>query len=178
MPKNRDPHKSKSGRYSPWFRMYVEILDDIKVHRLSGNHFKAWVRCLALAKLNGGVLPGIEEIAYRLRMSHEDASAYVDELILGGFLDVRPDGCIEPHNWTGRQFVWDGPDPTVRDRVRRHRARASRSCNGRRNGPVTVDVTELPSESVSVSAVECFNLSIHEEGNSTLEGSDTREVLP
>jgi len=173
MPKNRDPHKSKSGRYSPWFRMYVEILDDIKVHRLSGNHFKTWVRCLALAKLNGGVLPSIEEIAYRLRMSHEDANAYVDELILDGFLDVRPDGRIEPHNWTGRQFVWDGQDPTTRHRSKRYRERASRSRHGR----VTDEVTEVPSESVSVSAVEYSNLSIQGEGNSTVEGSDTREVL-
>jgi hypothetical protein len=136
-------------RYSRWFRMYSEIIDDSKVQRLCPSLFKAWVNILALASQNEGKVPHSEEIAFRLRMSINDTSAAIDELIHTGLIDILPDGSFTPHNWGKRQFKWDGTDRTAADRMRRMRERKKRSRYGR----VTGGVTEIPSESVSVSTV-------------------------
>lgn len=107
---------------NPWFRFYSEALDDPKVQRLHPPLFKAWVGLLCLASEQGGHLPTVDDIAFRLRMSAHDAQQVLDELILAGLVDIGPDGRCTPHNWECRQFVSDQPGSST-DRVRRFRAR-------------------------------------------------------
>ena len=56
-----------------WLRFYVNTLDNLKVQGLPGSIFKAWVTCLCLARINDGVLPSLDVIAFRLHCSTRQA---------------------------------------------------------------------------------------------------------
>ena len=56
-----------------WLRFYVNTLDNLKVQGLPGSIFKAWVNCLCLARINDGVLPSLDVIAFRLHCSTRQA---------------------------------------------------------------------------------------------------------
>jgi hypothetical protein len=109
-----------------WFRFYIEVLDDPKVQKLPPHLFKAWVNVLCIAGSNDGVLPGIDDIAFRLRSSVHDAQTQIDELIGLGLIDIRRDKKLEPHNWMKRQFVSDSSTERVRKFRQNHR---KQPCN-------------------------------------------------
>ena len=112
---------------SRWFRIYDDVLDDPKVQRLSGDLFKTWMNLLCLASKQGGILPPVDDIAFRLRISARDAQQRIEDLILAGLVDIRPDGKQEPHNWSSRQM----PSDSSLARVRKHREK-------QRNADVTL----------------------------------------
>ena len=70
------------------------MLDDPKVQRLSPTLFRAWVNLLCLASASDGKLPSIDDIAFKLRVSVQDAQQHIDELILAGLLDPTTDGLV------------------------------------------------------------------------------------
>lgn len=118
----------------PWFRFYTEALDDPKVQRLAPHLFKAWVNLLCLAGQNNGQLPSIDDIAFRLRLSAQDAEQQISDLILAGLIDITETGRA-PHNWSRRQFLSDRST----DRVKKHREKkAETACN------VSETATETP----------------------------------
>jgi hypothetical protein len=140
---------------SRWFRLYDEMLDDPKVQLLTPELFKAWVNILALASRGRGTLPQVEKIAFALRMSIHDAKMKLDELILLGLIDIRPDGSLTPHNWDKRQ--WASDDSL--ERVRRHRDKKRETFPGNEinrdsNGPgnAGMDVTCNAAVTVTVTA--------------------------
>ena len=98
----------------PWLRLHVEVLDDLKVQRLPPHLFKAWVNLLCLARQFNGVLPSVEDISFRLRLSHHDAGMQIDDLILAGLIDIKPNGQRTPHNWGARQCLSDSSTERVR----------------------------------------------------------------
>jgi hypothetical protein len=105
-----------------WLRLYHEVLDDPKVQRLDPVVFKAWVNLLCLASRSQprGVLPGIEDIAFALRMGTDETNAAVELLVARGLIDRTKSG-LAMHNWEARQFKSDN----VSERVRRHRQATS-----------------------------------------------------
>lgn len=96
-----------------WFRYYEDALDDPKVQRLPGELFKAWVNLLSLASRHNGVLPPLSDISFALRKSERDSEKTVAALVAAKLLDKTAAG-IEPHNWTGRQYVSDSPNERVK----------------------------------------------------------------
>lgn len=108
-----------------WFRFYHEALDDPKVQRLTPTLFKAWVNLLCLAARKGGKLPSVDDIAFSLRVSVNDAQQQVDELILAGLLDIGPKGDVTPHNWQGRQYKSD----SSAERTRKYRERLKKKAS-------------------------------------------------
>jgi hypothetical protein len=130
-----------SGSGNRWFRFYAEVVNDAKVQRLSPTLFKTWVNLLCLASSQPrGRLPTIDDIAFQLRLSVQDAGQQLDELILAGLIDIGPDGVRQPHNWETRQFVSD----TSTERVRKHRASKGKNT---RNVSRNVSVTPPDSDS-------------------------------
>lgn len=118
-----------------WFRFYDEALDDPKVQRLPPHLFKAWVNLLCLASKADGKLPGNDDIAFRLRVSVQDAAQQIDELILAGLIDIGPDGVCVMHNWHERQYQSD----SSAERTRKYREkRKKKECDV--TGDVTVTV--------------------------------------
>lgn len=126
-----------------WLRFYVSTLDNAKVQGLPGGLFKAWVNCLCLARINDGVLPTADVIAFRLRCSTRQAEQWRDDLATRRLLDVMPDGTYRPHDWDCHQYVSDGST----QRVRKHREKQRLGVSGNVSG----NVTETPSESESES---------------------------
>jgi hypothetical protein len=119
---------------SRWFRLYSEAMDDPKVQRLSPTLFKTWVNILCLAASKDGRLPSIDDVAFRLRISSQDAEQQISDLILAGLIDLDAQKSMSPHNWKTRQYVSD--DSKLR--VRKYRAKKKKQeCNGN----VTVTVT-------------------------------------
>lgn len=121
-----------------WFRFYSGALDDPKVQRLPPELFKGWVNLLCLANEGSprGTLPSIEDIAFRLRISEEEAVALITALRSRGLIDEAA-GTFHPHNWDGRQRRSDN----VTERVQKHREK--RTSPEGRNVPrnVTGNVT-------------------------------------
>lgn len=115
-----------------WLRLYTGIVDDMKVDQLPDRDFKGWIKILCLAKEGDGRLPSVEEIAYRLRISQDEAKALTEVLVRRGLLD-EVDNALMPHNWNGRQFQSD----VSTERVKRFR-------NGQRN--VSETANETPPE--------------------------------
>lgn len=89
-----------------WLRLYTSILDDPKVQRLPAEQFRGWINLLCLAKENDGLLPSIEDTAFRLRISEAEAHSLVEALAKRGLLDADGE-TLKPHNWDGRQFLSD-----------------------------------------------------------------------
>jgi hypothetical protein len=114
-----------------WFRFYNEAVDDPKVQRLPLILFRAWVNCLCLASKNGGILPNLDEISYKLRVTRVRAEWVVEELKTANLIDLLPCGDLQMHNWKGRQFKSDGS----KERTQRYRER-------HRDVTETVDVTD------------------------------------
>ncbi len=103
-----------------WFRFYDDALDDPKVQQLSPVLFKHWVNILCLASKNDprGLLPPVNDISFRLRLSVPRTQAVLRNLVDAGLLDEVADA-LSPHNWNGRQAASDD----VRKRVQLHRER-------------------------------------------------------
>ncbi len=116
---------------SRWFRFYDEVLDDPKAQRLEPVLFKTWVNLLCLTSKGNGVLPGVPDIAFALRLSEEVAKGAIDTLVTMELLDRSRNGLV-PHNWNGRQYKND----VSTERVKRFRKRRE-------------TVSETPSESES-----------------------------
>jgi len=120
----------------PWFRFYVDVLNNFKVQRLSGQAFKNWVNCLCLAAKGGGILPPLPEIAFALRMSESQAKAAIEELQAAGLLDQTEAGLM-PHNWSEHQYQSDTSTP----RTKKHR---ERKRSGNVSGNVSGTFRERP----------------------------------
>lgn len=132
-----------------WLRLYTGILDDPKVQRLPAEYFKGWINLLCLAKENDGLLPSIEDTAFRLRTTEAEAQSLVEELAKRGLLDDTDDG-ITPHNWDGRQFKSDAGDGNAAERMRRYRLNhPDASIYAHRTDTVTETVTPSVSDTVT-----------------------------
>lgn len=127
----------------PWLRLYVDILDNPKAQRLRGDTFKGWINLLALTKRNGGVLPGVGDIAFALRTTEAKATRLIDELIVAGLVDETEESGAQPHDWDELQFESDSST----ERVRKHReGKSKRPRNEQRNADVTLHGTPPETE--------------------------------
>ena len=143
---------------SRWFRVYDDMVDDPKVQRLGPDLFKALVNLWCLASKNNGVLPSVDDIAFKLRIRPERAEKILAELTACGLLDDVDENTTAPHNWNGRQYKSD----VSNERVQRHRKR-------KRN--VTSAVTVTPPET------EADTESETEQKEPPLRGADPRTKL-
>ncbi len=96
-----------------WLRLYTDLMDDAKVMQLGGSHFKSWVLCLCISKLNFGRLPVLNELAFALRLRKDVCEQHLKVLFDAGLLELE-DGVYKPHNWDSRQFVSDDVNARVK----------------------------------------------------------------
>lgn len=76
------------------------------------------VNLWCLASANGGVIPSLEVVAFKLRMKPDRAAAVLADLTAARILD-KIDGTFRPHDWDERQFKSDSST----ERVKRYRKR-------------------------------------------------------
>ena len=114
----------------PWLRFYVRTLNNPKVQRLPGNTFKGWVNLLCLSKETDGVLPPVEDISFRLRLSKSKSEVLINTLKTNGLIDGN-----KLHDWDEMQY----PSDSSTERVQRHRERhKEQACNVPSNVSETV----------------------------------------
>jgi hypothetical protein len=133
-------------RMTRWFRVYDDLVDDPKVQRLEPSLFKALVNLWCLTSAKGGVLPSIDEMAFKLRMKSQKAQRILDALKAAGLFEDDETG-THPHNWEGRQHKSDVLDPTAAQRMQHHRNRL-------RNDGVTRPVTSRSPETETEAEAE------------------------
>ncbi len=103
-----------------WFRFHTETLNNPKAQKLPGDLFKIWVNILCIAAEHEGVLPPMEDLAFKLRASLHEALHAVTTLIGANLITVTKNQYGEtyaPKNWNERQYKSD----TSNERVKRHR---------------------------------------------------------
>lgn len=157
---------------SRWFRLYDEMLDDPKAQRLPPQDFKIWINLLCLASRNDGKLPCIDDIAFALRISDNDAVTVIERLHIAGLIDKRnggPDGFrYFPHGWDKRQYKSDNSA----DRVKKHREKRNDECN------VSCNVTETPPETDTEADTETDIILSNESMSETPVSDDDEKFNP
>jgi hypothetical protein len=123
---------------SHWWRAHDEAVDDPKLGLLSDRLHRCWFNLMCLTSGNGGKLPAIDIVAFKLRVTEHKAAEIITALVAAGLIDRRDDGFI-PHNWETRQFKSDVTDPTNATRQKRYRDRHAVTANS-----VTETVTVTP----------------------------------
>jgi hypothetical protein len=63
-----------------WIKLYTRLLDDIEFHNLDGKDAKTLILLWMLASENGGVLPEVKTIAFRLRLSEREINSILGRL--------------------------------------------------------------------------------------------------
>jgi hypothetical protein len=91
---------------SRWFRVYNDLVDHPKVQQLEPSLFKALINLWCLAAANDGVLPPVDEIAFKLRLKIEKARRVLSQLRAAGLIDDDEKGA-RPHKWDERQYTSD-----------------------------------------------------------------------
>lgn len=107
-----------------WFRYYTATLEKRKIQDLPPPLFKAWVNLLCVARRFDGVIPALEDVAFGLRCSQEQAAEWLGELEQRKLLD-RNGQVITPHDWNEHQYRSDN----TTERVRKHRAKQARNVS-------------------------------------------------
>ena len=105
-----------------WFRLHADLVDNPKVQSLNGPLFKAWVNLMCIACFNDGLLPDIQRIAYRLKLSEDRTSSLIRGLVNLKLID-ESDGVLTIHDWDEWQFRPENSRASSTERVRRHRER-------------------------------------------------------
>jgi hypothetical protein len=145
-----------------WVKLYIEILDDPKMGRLSNHLWRRAVEFILLAgKQDGdGALPPVEEMAWTLRLSEDKV---LEDL--HGLAEVGVVHEAEPGAWFVTNFKERQTSESY-DRVKRYRERYSNAqCNGQSNGEVAAGSSTSTSDSVS----------LEEEG---VQGEEEPRALP
>ena len=66
--KNWERFQHFKDRRPPWIKLYRELLDDMEWHTLDAQASKLLIMLWLLAAEQAGTLPGLDEIAFRVRM--------------------------------------------------------------------------------------------------------------
>ena len=136
-----------------WFRLYAEFSTDPKVQMLSEVVQRRYLMILCLRCSNGDVTLHDSEVAFQLRISHDEWVETKRELI--GKNLVCDDN--KPVAWDRRQFASD----TSAERVAAFRARQKKQCNVTVTTPETEKETETETENTKTRRDSRFNAHAH-----------------
>ena len=75
-------HTGKRAKTAPeWIKLYRrDTLDDIEFHKLSGDDAKKLILLWLVASENGGELPAVDQMAFRLRTTEDDLKSALPRL--------------------------------------------------------------------------------------------------
>lgn len=139
-------------RMSRWWRAYDEAVDDPKLCLLNDKQHRAWFNLCCITSQNGGTLPPIAAVAFKLRMPIMKAKHLIAELVTLGLID-QDETAFTPHNWNARQYKSDVTDPTAASRQKTYRER-NKHRNGDRNAAVTNTDTRADTEQITEADTE------------------------
>jgi len=131
-----------------WMKLWIEVIDDPKMGRLSDNLWRRFFECCLIAKeLNqGGRLPTVPDVAWRLRVDQETLELEFDQMARVGLLEYIADQVLDGH-WLITNFVRRQSKMNPSERMRRKREQdRKRDSYGTCYEPVTVRNTETETE--------------------------------
>jgi hypothetical protein len=102
-----------------WLRLYVDILDDEKIARMSDQTYRIFTYLMLIARerdCNGAIDMTTKDIAWRVRMPENQIRKAIPPLVDLGIIS-NEDGVLQFVNWSKRQFKSDN----VSERVKRFR---------------------------------------------------------
>jgi hypothetical protein len=106
-----------------WLKLWTEALDDRKVASLPDSSYRRWIECLMLAKEydRDGLLPSIEDMAWRLRLTVDSLQSDMSRLAANGLVELvaTDDG----ERWFITQFANRQRASTPAERKAQQRAR-------------------------------------------------------
>ncbi|MEX3614721.1 MAG: hypothetical protein VB141_13430 [Burkholderia gladioli] len=110
-----------STKALPWFRIYIETVDDEKLRLLAFEdrwHYIALLCCKGQGILDEGGSLTMRKVAVKLGLSVRELEEVARRLAEVGLIDDRE--TLQPCGWDDRQFRSDS-DPTAAERKRRQR---------------------------------------------------------
>ena len=131
-----------------WMKLWIEVIDDPKMGRLSDNLWRRFFECCLIAKeLNqGGRLPTVPDVAWRLRVDQETLELEFDQMARVGLIEYIADQVLDGH-WLITNFVRRQSKMNPSERMRRKREQdRKRDGYGTCYEPVTVRNTETETE--------------------------------
>lgn len=113
--------KPKLPSLGNWYRMYVSILDNPKLARLSEAQCWNWAKLLAVAVTYGGLIPeDLTDVAHLMRKPLGKVRDLIQVFLSAALLE-RCDGGYIPHDWETRQFQSDVSTGRVQEFRKRQR---------------------------------------------------------
>jgi hypothetical protein len=103
-----------------WFRVYNSLVDDPKVRKLPDGMVTSLLWLWCIAGQNDGVLPPIDDVAFKLRCTTAKAAEIITKLVKAELFD-NDGGTFRPHNWDTRQYKTDTADPKGAGRAKKYR---------------------------------------------------------
>src|SRR6187431_2317540 len=97
---------------SYWIRFYDKILDDADLQSMPGDRFRFLCNCWLWARRTENKLGSAEKMAWRLRLTSEQAQAHVDALS-PEYLSVV-NGSLEVNGWEEWQCFSDSSATRVK----------------------------------------------------------------
>lgn len=106
-----------------WIKLYHEMLDDPKVGRLNDSIYRRFIECLLLAgELDAsGLLPLIEDMAWRLHIAETALSQDMSRLAMGGLVELKQHEGQE--RWFVTKFAERQAPSSAAERMRELRKR-------------------------------------------------------
>jgi len=129
----------KANKLGWWVRFYASDLTDMARQKLSDANYRTLDDLERLAGLSNGALPGVDEIAFQLRLESMEAEQRVAALAEAGFL-VRDGEALRLPDSSLRQFRSD----ISTSRVREHRKRKNETHG--KDGETFHETAETPNE--------------------------------
>lgn len=106
-----------------WVKLYHEVLHDPKMGRLTDNLWRRVIEVILLAGETGkdGLLPGLEDMAWTLRLSKEQLEADLQQLSRAEIVALTPQGWNVIH-FSNRQAPIEAKDrvSAYRNRIQKH----------------------------------------------------------
>ena len=104
-----------------WFRLWTDILDDVKMLQLSDYEFRMWTYLMAIASevdsMSGECQLNVKSMSLRCRTQVNHLSRAIETFQNGGLITINESGFIVITNWSKRQFRSDN----AYERVKKYR---------------------------------------------------------
>ena len=157
-----------------WFRLYIELIDDPKMSKLSDAAFRHMILlfCLAAERKKDGIIDlTFEEICWRLRLKKENLQSTLAELLALNIV-TKTKKCLKITNWKKRQFKSDN----VSLRVQKYRQKKRQSETLHETLHETLDVTPPDTDTDTDTDTDIENKDIYIVGQSSQTSMNTSQT--
>jgi hypothetical protein len=131
---------------SDYVKLHTDALDNPKIQALPDDLVRPWMNLIMIARLNGGFLPSLPILAFRLRVDQVTAAGWLSRLRKATLIDAVGDrGDLQPHDWE----EWNPPAPSDRTNAERQKRWRLKRKNPPSPTPLTPEKNNSMNECVT-----------------------------